>query len=193
LLVVIPCCIIKFRFKERLADYGLGWKKEKVKLGLVALCFLVIGFAIFFYIGTFFPEQQAEYPMFRDKIPQGAWGAFIVYELVYFLFFIVIEFIFRGYILFGLYGIKDIQAAEGVEGIKGPYVFGVYAILIQMLPYIVWHLPKPSTEYLGALVWGIVVAAIALKTRSLWTIIIAHWLLNVFMDTVIWLKYSPVP
>jgi hypothetical protein len=188
LLVVIPCCIIKFRFKERLADYGLGWSKEKVKLGLVALCVLLVVCLPLFYAGTFDKEQQAEYPMFGDAIPKGAWGAFIVYELVYFLFFIVIEFIFRGYLLFGLYGIKDIQAGKGVKGIKGPLVFGVYAILIQMLAYTMWHIAKPTPEYLGALVWGIVVAAIALRIRSIIPIIIVHWLLNVFMDTVLWLR-----
>lgn len=188
LLVVIPCCIIKFWFKERLSDYGLGWSNNKIKLGLVALAVLFIVFIPFFYIGTSYAEMQAEYPMFGNTIAKGAWGEFVAYELVYFLFFITIEFIFRGYLLFGLYGIKDIKALEGVKGIKGPLVFGLYAILIQMLPYIAWHLPKPSVEYLGALVWGIVVAAIALKTRSIWPIIIVHWMLNVFIDTVLWLR-----
>lgn len=188
LLVVIPCLIIKFRFKERLADYGLGWSKDKIKLGMVALLVLLILCIPLFYFGTFDKEQQAEYPLFGDAIAKGDWSQFIVYELVYFLFFIVIEFIFRGYLLFGLYGIKDIQAAKGVKGIKGPLVFGVYAILIQMLAYTMWHIAKPTPEYLGALVWGVVVAAIAIRIRSIWPIIIVHWILNVFMDTVLWLR-----
>ncbi len=188
LLVVIPCLIIRFRFKEPLADYGLGWSKDKVKLGLVALIVLLIVCLPLFYAGTFDKEQQAEYPLFRDAIPKGDWSQFVIYELVYFLFFIVIEFIFRGYLLFGLYGIKDIKAVKGVKGIKGPLVFGVYAILIQMLAYTMWHIAKPTPEYLGALVWGVVVAAIALRIRSIIPIIIVHWLLNVFMDTVLWLR-----
>ncbi len=188
LLVIIPCLIIKLRFKERLSDYGLGWSKDKIKLGMVALIVLLIVSLPLFYFGTFDKEQQAEYPLFGDAIAKGDWGQFIVYELVYFLFFIVIEFIFRGYLLFGLYGIKDIQAAKGIKGIKGPLVFGVYAILIQMLAYTMWHIAKPTPEYLGALVWGVVVAAIAIRIRSIWPIIIVHWLLNVFMDTVLWLR-----
>jgi len=188
LLVIIPCCIIKFYFKERLSDYGLGWSKDKIKLGLVAGCVLLVICIPLFYMGTFDEAQQAEYPMFGDAIAKGAWGEFIIYQLVYFMFFIVIEFIFRGYLLFGLYGIKDIQAAKGVKGIKGPLVFGVYAILIQMLAYTMWHIAKPVPEYMGALVWGVVVAAIAIKIRSIWPIIIVHWLLNVFMDTVLWLR-----
>ena len=187
LLVVIPCCIIKFRFKESLSEYGLGWPKERIKLGLFALAVTVAIALPLFWIGTLNPEMQKEYPLFgKEAITQL--GSFIIYELVYFLFFVVIEFIFRGYLLFGLYGIKDLEALRGVKGIKGPLVFGLYAILIQMLAYTMWHIYKPMPEYFGALVWGVAVAAVALKIRSIWPIIIAHWLLNVFLDTVLWLR-----
>jgi membrane protease YdiL (CAAX protease family) len=191
LLVVIPCCIIKFYFKECLSDYGLGWTNDKVKLGLVALCVLLIVCIPIFYLGTSDAEMQAEYPMFGDTIAKGAWGEFIVYQLVYFLFFIVIEFIFRGYLLFGLFGPPEKQRAKAAESKKPkrpPLYFGMYAILIQMLAYTMWHIAKPTPEYMGALVWGIVVAAIALKIKSIWPIIIVHWMLNVFIDTVLWLK-----
>lgn len=187
LLVVIPCGIIKFRFKERLYEYGLGWPKERIKLGLLALVITLVIALPLFWIGTLNPEMQNEYPLF-GKEAITTWGSFIVYELVYFLFFVIIEFIFRGYLLFGLYGIKDLEALRGVKGIKGPLVFGLYAILIQMLAYTMWHIYKPMPEYIGAIIWGVAVAAVALKIRSIWPIIIAHWLLNVFLDTVLWLK-----
>jgi len=187
LLVVIPCCIIKFRFKERLSEYGLGWPKDRMKLGLGAIVvMLIIGIPLF-YLGTKNPAMQEEYPLFgKENIT--TWGGFILFELVYFLFFICIEFIFRGYLLFGLYGIKDIQAAKGVVGIRGPLVFGEYAVLIQMLAYTMWHIPKPMPEYIGALFWGVAVAAVALRIRSVWPIIIAHWLLNVFLDVMLWVR-----
>ncbi len=187
LLVLIPCCIIKFRFKERLSEYGLGWPKERIKLGLLALVITLVIALPLFWIGTLNPEMQNEYPLF-GKEAITTWGSFIVYELVYFLFFVIIEFIFRGYLLFGLYGIKDLEALRGVKGIKGPLVFGLYAILIQMLAYTMWHIYKPMPEYIGAIIWGVAVAAVALRIRSIWPIIIAHWLLNVFLDTVLWLK-----
>ncbi len=191
LLVIIPCCIIKFRFKEKLSEYGLGWPKNRVKLGLVAMLVIMVICLPLFYFGTSDPDMQDEYPLFKNKeanINISTWGEFAIYELVYFLFFICIEFIFRGYLLFGLYGIKDIQAAKGVGGIKGPLVFGIYAILIQMLAYTMWHIPKPMPEYIGALVWGVVVAAVAIRIKSIWPIIIAHWALNVFLDIILWHK-----
>lgn len=187
LLVIIPCFIIKLRFKEKLSDYGLGWPKDRIKLGLLAMVVMVVISLPLFYFGTLNPEMRQEYPLFgKENI--DTWGAFIIFELVYFLFFICIEFIFRGYLLFGLYGIKDIQATKGVKGIKGPLVFGIYAVLIQMLAYTMWHIPKPTPEYIGALFWGVGVAAVALRIRSIWPIITVHWALNVFLDTVLWLK-----
>ena len=191
LLVVIPCCIIKFRFKEKLSDYGLGWRKDRVALGLLSMLVILAICTPLFYLGTSDPAMQEEYPLFKnsaENINIGTWGEFIVYELVYFLFFICIEFIFRGYLLFGLYGIKDIQAAKGAPGIKGPLVFGIYAILIQMLAYTMWHIAKPMPEYFGALFWGVAVAAVALRIRSIWPIIITHWALNVFLDVLLWPK-----
>ncbi len=186
LLVVIPCCIIKFGFRQRLSEYGLGWPKEKTRLGLRAL---LVTFAIalpFFWLGTRNPPMQEEYPLFREAIT--TWGSFIIYELIYLLFFITIEFIFRGYLLFGLYGAKDAEAPTGVGGEKGPLVFGLYAVLIQMLAYTMWHIYKPWPEYAGAIFWGVAVAAVALRVRSIWPIIVSHWLLNVFLDAVLWLK-----
>jgi len=186
LLVVIPCCIIKFGFKEKLSEYGLGWPKNRIKLGILTF-FITLGACLpVFWLGAQNPEMQAEYPLFRDAI--STWGGFIVYEIVYLLFFITIEFIFRGYLLFGLYKIKDIKALKDVKGIKGPLVFGLYAVLIQMLAYTMWHVSKPTPELAGTIFWGIALGAVALKIRSIWPIIAVHWLLNVFVDLVIWIK-----
>lgn len=194
LLVVIPCCIIKFGFKEKLSAYGLAWPKgkENIKLSWVAF-FVTLGIGLpVFFLGTFDPGMQAEYPLF-EKGAVTTWGGFIVYELVYFLFFIVIEFIFRGYLLFGLHGIEDVKSLKETKGAKGPLVFGLYAILIQMLAYTMWHIGKPVPEYMGALVWGVAVAAVALRISSIWPIIIVHWVLNVFVDLVMCIRFNLIP
>lgn len=190
LLVVIPSCLIKFVFKEKLSEYGLGWPKDKNrrKQGIIGF-FLIMGIAIIpFFLSGFNPEMQREYPLFGDVIAMGDWGAFIVYELVYLLFFVVIEFIYRGYLLFGIFKIKDIEAIKGVRGIKSPMVFGIYAILIQMLSYTMWHIAKPVPELIGTVFWGIGTGAVVLKTRTVWPVIIAHWLLCVLLDIMVWLR-----
>lgn len=186
LLVVVPCCIIKFWFKERLSEYGLGWPRDRIKLGLVFFFVTLIIALPLFWLATKNPEIIKEYPLFGKEIT--TWGGFLVYEIVYLLFFITIEFIFRGYLLFGLFKIKDIDVLKNVNRIKGPLVFGLYAILVQMLAYTMWHIGKPTAELIGAIIWGVTIGALALKIRSIWPIIIVHWILNVFIDTVLWLK-----
>lgn len=188
LLFIIPCCIIKFYFKEKLTDYGLGWTNSRVKLGLLALFVTFVICAPIFYFGTSNPQMQNEYPLFRDAVT--TWGGFIIYQACYFLFFISIEFIFRGYLLFGLYGPLKKEEEEDKQMIlkkpkPGPY-FGIYAVLFQMLPYTMWHLSKPMPEYMGTIVWGVAVALIVLKTRSIWPIIIVHWMLNIIVDLSLW-------
>jgi hypothetical protein len=134
--------------------------------------------------------MQKEYPLFGEVIGKGNWGAFIIYELVYFLFFAALEFVYRGYLLFGLLKIKDLEALKDIKGSKGPLVFGIYAILIQMLSYTMWHIAKPVPEIIGTVFWGICVGAVALKIRTIWPIIIAHWLLCVFLDIVLWIRFG---
>ena len=78
------------------------------------------------------------------------------------------------------------EAIKGIAGIKGPLLFGIYAILIQMLSYTMWHISKPTPELMGTIVWGVALGAVALKIRSIWPIIAVHWILNVFVDLVLW-------
>lgn len=178
--VVLPCLIIKIRFKERLKDYGLGLpKKPDRNKSWVAFTSLFGFTAVFVFFASFNGQMQDEYPLFGDAIT--TWGGFVAYELVYLLFFISIEFAFRGYLLFGLHGIKMRAKVD-----KPVLRFGIYAILIQMLAYTTWHYGKPALETGGTLIWGIAAAAIALRIRSLWPVIAAHWLYNVLLDLLIW-------
>ena len=101
------------------------------------------------------------------------------------LFFISIEFIFRGYLLFGLASTRDIDVPGMRAGVAGPLFFGKYAILVQMLSYTAWHLGKPLPELWGTLAWGLAAGATAYAVRSIWPVVLSHWLLNVFLDAVI--------
>jgi hypothetical protein len=184
LVVVIPAAVIKFVLHERLRDFGLGLPRDRLRLmGVSAVSLLVVGLPIF-YIGAQDGGMQDTYPLYRGQFDGDL--EFIVYELGYLPFFLAIEFIFRGYLLFGLYRLRDRDAARIAMGESGPLVFGYYAILVSMLSYTAWHLGKPVPELWGTLAWGIVAGTIALATRTIWPIVIVHWLLNVFLDLVIW-------
>lgn len=192
LVVCIPCMIIRFRFKERLREYGLGWPSPKQRQkAWVAFWSLFLVSSVLVLLATFDPDMQREYPLFVQRNITGEivytitqWWEFVIYECIYVLFFITIEFAFRGYLLFGLYSIRCYQSAP--RGQISPLRFGLYAVLIQMLIYTTWHYGKPVPEMVGTVVWGICASAIVLRIRSLWPVIFAHWLYNVLLDLVMW-------
>ncbi|MCW3091645.1 MAG: family intrarane metalloprotease [Ferruginibacter sp.] len=182
LVVVVPMLIIKLGFKEPLSNYGLGLPpKGRKSLAIMGFLLLMVISLPAFYFATKDPGMHALYPFYR---PFNNTSQFIWYELTYLPFFIAIEFIFRGYLLFGLAGVRDDSLPPGEGGFPGVFYFSRYALLIQMLSYTAWHLGKPLPELFGTLFWGLAAGALAYVIRSIWPIILAHWLLNVLLDGV---------
>jgi hypothetical protein len=179
LLVIIPCLIIRFRFREKLSDYGLGWPvKEKRRQALIFFLVLALGSAPLFYFGAKNSDMQALYLFYKSF---SGPGQFILYELSYFPFFVVIEFTFRGLILFSV-----ARALEPSRDNPQPDTrVGALAVVIAMLPYCVWHIGKPLTELWGTPVWGLLAGAGIYITRSIWPVLMAHWLLNIWLDGLI--------
>jgi membrane protease YdiL (CAAX protease family) len=172
LLLAIPLAIIHFGFKQRPRDFGLGLGDRRL-----GLRFLLIGLIVVIpgaWLASSQPAMQAEYPLLYQGMTSSQiaarfnLGQFALFEILYASFFLTCEFTYRGYMLFGL-----------------EPRFGRYAIFIQMLPYVVWHLAKPVPELIGTPILGFVLGAIALRVRSLWYIMLVHWALNIFMDTFI--------
>lgn len=190
IVVVVPILLILFVFKQKLTDYGLGLPpKGRRRLAVITFLMLIGVTLPFFALGSRDPNMQAVYPFYR---PFDNFGQFLLYELTYLPFFIAIEFIFRGYLLFGLSGVTDEEIAaqralraQNDTGVPGIYYFAHYALLIQMLSYTAWHLGKPLAELWGTVVWGLAAGATAYAIRSIWPIILAHWLLNVVLDLMI--------
>lgn len=183
LLVVIPVCVIKFVFRQPLSSYGLGLPpKGRRALALWTFLTLTVLSVPAFWLGAQNEEMRAIYPFYR---PFSDAGSFVLYELTYLPFFIAVEFIFRGFLLFGLGGARDDEIAATSGGYKGAFYFHKYALVIQMLSYTAWHLGKPLPELWGTLIWGLAAGATAYAVRSIWPVVLAHWLLNVFLDGII--------
>jgi hypothetical protein len=183
LLVVIPIFIIKFVFKEPLSNFGLGLPpKNRRRLALWTFLALTLVTLPAFIFASQDASMRAVYPFYR---PFPNIGSFILYEISYLPFFITIEFIFRGYLLFGLAGVADkrVRALNGDP--SDAFAFHKYALLIQMLSYTAWHLGKPLPELWGTLLWGLAAGAMAYAIKSIWPVVASHWLLNVVLDFLI--------
>ena len=93
------------------------------------------------------------------------WRMFALYELCSLVYIIGWEFIWRGYMLFGL---KE--------------YLGYYSIFVQMIPFTLLHFGSPELETFGAMLAGVGLGLLAFATRSFWYGAIAHMLVLGTMD-----------
>ena len=180
LLVLIPCVVIRVGFREPLTRYGLGLPR-RTRGAFAAWSTLVLSALVVpsMALATHNAEMRAVYPFFRDF---RSMADFVTYEIAYVLFFITIEFVFRGYLLFGL---CDPMPGEA-EPVNRGTLSRANALFTSALAYTIWHHGKPLPEQVGTLIWGVAAGALALEIGSLWPIIAVHWGMNVLFDALVW-------
>ncbi len=145
-LLIIPILIIKFFFKEKIYNYGINFKNFHTGFLLfISSAFIILPLT---YVISTMPEFRNYYPMFSG-FNQNI-KTFLLYESFFLLFLFAWEFIWRGFMLFGLES-----------------KFGWYSIFIQMIPFVILHNGKPILETFGAIVGGVFLGALALSTRSM--------------------------
>jgi membrane protease YdiL (CAAX protease family) len=167
-LFILPLLIIKFLLKGKLTSFG--FRVGDYKIGLkYSLIFLVVMIPIVWFVsanGDFIDT----YPQLNDV--KYSWNIFLVFESGILLYMIAWEFMWRGFMLFGL-----------------EEKFGYYAVLIQMIPFLILHNGKPAAETFGAIVAGLALGILALKTRSVLYCIITHAGIMFSIDLVSTLRF----
>ena len=152
-LFVLPLLIIKILLKGKLTGYGLQIGDYKIGLKY-SLIFLAIMIPIVWFVSAS-GDFVETYPQLNDV--KYSWSIFLVFESGILLYMIAWEFMWRGFMLFGL-----------------EEKFGYYSVLIQMIPFLILHNGKPAAETFGAIAAGIALGILALKTRSVLYCIITH-------------------
>lgn len=106
---------------------------------------------------------QQTYPFY----PEASRSAFDLWawEGMYAAQFLALEVFFRGFLLAGL------RRAMGAN-----------AVFAAMVPYVMLHFGKPPAETLGAIVTGLVLGTLALRTRTIWGGVVIHIAVAVSMD-----------
>ncbi|MGE5432723.1 MAG: CPBP family intramembrane glutamic endopeptidase [Syntrophomonadaceae bacterium] len=168
LLFLIPGLIIMFFFKEKLSLYGLrmGDYSFGLKTSAIALIIMIV---IVWFISSL-PAFSESYPTLSSA--RDDWNIFFIFEAALLLYMFAWEFIWRGYMLFGL-----------------EEKFNYYTVLVQMLPFVILHNGKPFLETLGAIFGAIILGMLALRTRSICYGIIIHFSTLFFIDAVSVLRY----
>tara|TARA_Y100000310_G_C20572276_1_gene758664 strand:- start:316 stop:948 length:633 start_codon:yes stop_codon:yes gene_type:complete len=150
---VVPLGILLL-LGEKLHSYGFIWKKwpfrkDKTILSLVALIAVMYG-------ASALPQFESYYTAFTPT--KNIWFHSIV---VLGSFYFAEEFFFRGFLLFGL---KE--------------RFGEFAVVLQAVPFALFHIGKPPLEAVISIFAGMVFGHIAYKSESFIPTFLIHWLMG---------------
>ncbi|MBK6914312.1 MAG: CPBP family intramembrane metalloprotease [Ignavibacteriales bacterium] len=167
-LLIIPVLIVKLILKEKLNNFGfqVGDYKTGLKYSFLFILFMIP--LIWFVSGS--QSFASTYP--HLQMARSNWSIFILYETGMLIYMIAWEFIWRGYMLFGL---KE--------------KFGYYAILIQMIPFLILHNGKPVLETFGAIFGGIALGILAWRTASFYYCVIIHMAVMFTIDFISVLRF----
>jgi Type II CAAX prenyl endopeptidase Rce1-like len=158
---ILPALCIKLVLKGDLKSHGLRWVWEPkiwaIYAGMVAivlpLTYLASGTQAFLH-------TYPKYAGAGDSLTQ-----FFLWEFAYAFQFLMLEFFFRGFLCFAL--------ARSI---------GSLAVFVMVVPYAMIHLNKPFAECLGAIVAGITLGTVALRSGSIFGGVAVHCVVAWTMD-----------
>src|SRR5260370_31668373 len=115
------------------------------------------------------PDFGSYYPFYKGS--SRSWYDFLSWEAMYFMQFFALEMFFRGWWLGAL-----------------RRSFGSGAIFAMAVPYCMIHFQKPYLEVNGAIIAGIALGSLSMKTKSIYQGFLVHITVAGLMD---WLGRSP--
>lgn len=157
-----PFLVWKLFFRtDSLLDLGL---RTKGFFDHVWIYFLFFGFVVLpMFIVAKSPDFGAYYPFY--KTAHRSWFDFLVWEAMYFAQFFALEMFFRGFWLGTL-----------------RKSFGSGAIFVMAVPYCMIHYGKPYLEAAGAILAGIALGSLSMRTKSIYQGFLVHITIAAMMD-----------
>ncbi len=166
---IFTIIIVKMILRERLVEYGYSF--GDIKTGIFYSCLFILIMLPLLWFASSLPDFVLKYP--HLSIAKAKWEIFIYYEIGMMFYLYAWEFVFRGFLLFGLFP-----------------KFGYYSILIQMIPFVILHNGKPVLETFSAIVGGIALGILALKTRSFLYGFFVHFSIMFGIDLLSVLRFN---
>jgi membrane protease YdiL (CAAX protease family) len=163
--LLVPIVVVKVVLRERLVDFGLGLKRSTSGWPIYAAMAVFMVPVVVAAAST--DAFLRKYPFFRlepgEPIPPEFWR----WELLYAVQFVALEFFFRGFMVHGL-----------------KHRLGSASILAMTTPYCMIHFGKPMAETFAAILAGLVLGAMSLKTGTIWLGAALHILVAWTMDAL---------
>lgn len=169
---LLPALVVKLILRDKIGKHGLetrGFLKH-------AWIYLIAFFIVFnLVIAVSYDEHfQTYYPFYRDA--SRSWYDFWAWEAIYAAQFFSLEFFFRGFWL-----------KAGKRGM------GSHVIYAMVVPYCMIHFGKPFVETLAAVVAGVFLGTLALRTRSIWSGFLIHVGVAISMDVAALMQTRGLP
>jgi membrane protease YdiL (CAAX protease family) len=160
--VAIPLPVWKILYpKDSLLDMGLRIKGLTKHAWIYLTCLAIVVPSMLLVARQ--PDFGGYYPFY--KLASRSWMDLIMWEAMYFAQFFTLELFFRGWFLAAL-----------------RKTLGSGAIFAMALPYCMIHYGKPYLEANGAIVAGIVLGSLSMKTKSIYSGFLVHITVALSMD-----------
>ena len=160
--VFVPLPLWKLLFpKDSLLDMGLRGRGFLGHVWIYGLCLAVVIPAMLLVSSQ--PDFGTYYPFYKGSSRSIA--AYLMWEAMYGAQFFALELFFRGFVLGAL-----------------KRTLGSAAIFTMAVPYCMIHYGKPYLETNGAIVAGIVLGSLAMRTRSIYAGFLVHISVAFSMD-----------
>ncbi|WP_075185921.1 CPBP family intramembrane glutamic endopeptidase [Teredinibacter haidensis] len=170
--IAIPFLIIRYKLKTSFTQ--MGWRFNETAKHWKGYLLLLSPILLFVLLVSFRTDFVQHYPFYKQA--GRSWFDFIAWEALYLTQFICLEFFFRGFI------IQSLRPAIGAN-----------AIWVMCVPYLMIHLPKLWLEASGAILFGLFLGILALRSRSIWGGFFVHAGVAVSMDIASLLQQGKIP
>lgn len=170
--VVLPWLAIRYLLKARMRD--MGWRFADTAAHWRGYVLLVTPILFFVYLVSLGEDFVHHYP-FYDQASRS-WLDLLAWELLYIAQFVFLEFFFRGFML------NALRPAMGAN-----------AIWVMCVPYLMIHFPKLWLEATGAILFGLFLGILALRSRSIWGGVAVHVSIALAMDLAALARKSGLP
>jgi membrane protease YdiL (CAAX protease family) len=144
-----------------LLDLGLGVGGFFKHFWVYAFCLAIVG--VLMVLVSTQPDFGSYYPFY--KLSSRSWYDFALWEAMYWVQFFALELFFRGWMVGAL-----------------RRTLGSGAIFVMAVPYCMIHYGKPYLEAHGAVVAGVVLGSLSVRTRSIYAGFLVHVTVAVGMD-----------
>ena len=175
--------LLSLLFGEKVKELGLRIRVDFFK---DKIFYILLGFCLLFgYLGSLSADLAAYYPYSRTLIEviqrKGLWFFLIHLTGYFFFYYLPWEFFFRGFLIFPF--IREIGRNSALPPERNPGILAIASF--QVLPSALLHFGHPLSETIVTVFFGLAVAYIAVKTKSIIPGLIFHSVVGITLDLFI--------